>query len=281
MPTRISEALNVSPEALDTEGALDAFTDVDSKFHVDPRLLQYAKTIEFKESYTRLRKYFESTIRLLEVSSGAGDRFYRQAFKRLVFPELPFAALGYSKSGIGGSGIGPGIARRLVATAAEIVEAGIKEPDIFELVGLFEEDIGADRVSDMIISIILPDILAYTRRVAENLEVETTTFKARGEEFDLPYIIELTSARKPRRRPIIFLPKEVLRPLPVAYDWDDIDYVCAHNREVRQRINHIIGDTWKKATSRNVSKRELRNVLLHNPEAFRDLLSQYRKKTSG
>lgn len=278
MPTRISEALDVSPEALVAEGVLDAFTDVDSKFHVDPHLLEYAETVEFKDSYQRLRRYFESVIKLLDVSASVGDRFYRQAHSKLIFHELPFAALGYSKNGIGGSGIGPGIARQLVATAAEIVEAGIKDPDIFELVGLFEENIGADRVSDMIISIILPDILAYTRRVAKNLEVETTTFKAHGEEFDLPYIAELTPTRKFRRRPIIFLPKEVLRPLPVAYDWNDIDSVCAHNREVRQRINHIIGNTWKRATSRNVSKRELRNVLLRNPEALRDLLSQYREK---
>jgi hypothetical protein len=80
---------------------------------------------------------------------------------------------------------------------------------------------------------------------------------------------------------MIFLPKEVLRPLPVAYGWDDIDTVCTHNKEVRQRINHIIGDTWKKATSRNVSKQALRNALLRNPEALRDLLSQYRAKPAN
>jgi hypothetical protein len=278
MATRISEALGVSPESLAAEGALDAFTDVDARFHVDPHLLQHADTPEFHDSYQRLRSHFEAVIKLLDVSSYPGDRFYRQAYARLVFRELPFAALGYSKVGTGGSGIGPGIAKQLVATAAEIVEAGIKEPDIFELVGLFEENIGADRVSDMIVFIILPDILKYTRRVAENLGVDTTIFKARGEEFELPSIIEVTTARKIRRRPIVFLPKEILRTLPVAYDWDDIDYVSAHNREVRQRINHLIGDTWKQATSRRVSKEQLRRVLLRNPEALRDLLSQYRKK---
>lgn len=166
-----------------------------------------------------------------------------------------------------------------MATASDIVEAGIKEPDIFELVGLFEENIGADRVSDMIVSIILPDILAYTRRVADNLGVETMEFRARGEEFDLPYVGELTSSRKFRRRPIILFPREIVRPLPVAYDWDDIDVVSAHNREVRQRVNNIIGNTWKRATSRNVGKRKLRDALLKNPELFRDLLTQYRKKS--
>ncbi len=215
---------------------------------------------------------------MLGASSQRGDRFYRQALGRLVFRELPFAALGYSKDGIGGSGIGLGIARQLVTTADEIVEAGIKEPDIFELVGLFEENVGADRVSDMIVSIILPDILKYTHRVANNLGVQLMTFKARVEEFELPYVSELTSRRKFRRRPIVLFPKEILRPLPIAYGWEDIDRVCAHNQEVRERVNHIIGDTWKRATSCHVSKRELRKALLENPEALRDLLSQYRKK---
>jgi hypothetical protein len=278
MATRISQASDVPPELLAEEGVLDAFTDIDSRFHVDPHLLQYAESPEFKGSYQRLRDHFQAVIKLLEVSSYPGDRFYGQAYGRLVFPELPFAALGYSKGGIGGSGIGPGIARQLAATAAEIVEAGIKEPDIFELVGLFEDNVGADRISDMVVSIILPDILTYTRRVAENLRVDAKDFTARGQKFELPYIVELPAAGRLRRRPIVFLPKEILRPLPVAYDWDDIDYVCAHNREVRERINHIIGDTWKRATSGRVRKRDLRRVLLHHPEALIDLLSQYRKK---
>jgi hypothetical protein len=276
MARKISDALEVPTESLESEGAFDAFAHIDSRLYIDPHLLQDTKTPELENSYQRFLNHFEAVIKLLDASTGRGDRFYREAFRRLVFRELPFTALGYSKDGIGGSGIGTGIARSLLTTAAEIVEAGVKDPDIFELVGLFEENVGADRVSDMIISIILPDVLKFSRRVATNLGVPTHKFKARSEEFELPYIREPTSTRR-LRRPIILLPKEILRPLPVAYDWDDIDYVCAHNREVRERVNHIIGNTWKHAT-RRVSKRELRRVLLSNPEALRDLLSQYRKK---
>lgn len=110
MPTKISDALSVPAEALAMEGVLDAFTDIDSKFHVDPHLLHYARTIELASSYERLQTHFGMVIKLLDVSERVGDRFYRQAFTKLIFRELPFAALGYSKGGIGGSGIGPGIA---------------------------------------------------------------------------------------------------------------------------------------------------------------------------
>lgn len=272
MARKISDALDVSPESLASEGAFDAFTDIDSRFHVDPRLLQHAETPELEKSYERFLSHFEAVIKLLDASLRRGDRFYQEAFRRLVFREVPFAALGYSKGSIGGSGIGKGIASRLVGTSAEIVEAGVKEPDIFELVGLFEDNVGADRVSDMMLSIILPDVLMFSRRVAENLGVQISTFEVRGERFELPVY-----ASNHRRRPVILLPKEVLHPLPVAYDWDDIDYVCAHNREVRDRVNQIIGNTWKNATH-NISKRVLREALLKNPEALRDLISQYRKK---
>ncbi len=76
--------------------------------------------------------------------------------------------------------------------------------------------------------------------------------------------------------PIILLPQDILRDLPIAESWDEIDRVCAHNAALRHRINALIGDTWKKAT--RVKKRILRAVLVREPEVMNDLIESYRKK---
>ena len=55
--------------------------------------------------------------------------------------------------------------KRVIETAYDIVKAGITDPEFFQLLPLFQNDVGPDRLSDMIATIILPDIEAYTKRV--------------------------------------------------------------------------------------------------------------------
>src|ERR1044072_2977524 len=153
MPQRISDVLGVTHEALEAEGAFNAFVDIDSQLYLDPHLLESTSIPEFSASYKKFRKYFEEIIRLLDTSSKKGDQFWRATLRRLQFKEVPHIGLGYSTKGTGGSAIGKGLAADLMETARELVEAGIKDPIIFELVGLLQEGIGADRVSDMTIRI--------------------------------------------------------------------------------------------------------------------------------
>lgn len=54
---------------------------------------------------------------------------------------------------------------QVISDAFDIVKKGILYPEIFQLVSLFEENIGPDRLSDMISTIIYPDIVAYTKRI--------------------------------------------------------------------------------------------------------------------
>lgn len=86
---------------------------------------------------------------------------------KLIFPELQAISLGNSTDGNPGKGIGKGLATKIANTAWQITRAGVNDPAIFELVGLIEDKIGADRISDMTIRIILPDLLAYSERIAK------------------------------------------------------------------------------------------------------------------
>ena len=76
---------------------------------------------------------------------------------------------------------------------------------------------------------------------------------------------------------LILVPADVRRHLPVANSWEDIDLVASHNAALRAAVNPIIGDTWRTATG-PARKKNLRKVLLENPELLGDLLDQYKKK---
>lgn len=270
MVKKYSELFGISSSDLNREGAFDGIYGIDSLLHIDPSLLRQCTIPELLSSNDMLDSYFNNILKLIKSSKSKNDTLFKEAIKRLTFPEINEISLGFSKNKSSGNGIGPKLAEKLAITASEIVSAGIEDPVIFELVGLLEEGIGPDRISDMVVQIILPNLLSFTNRVVTKLQIPTRLVKIRGEKYHLPYFIE-------DDRNIILLPKEILRDLPVAYDWDDIDRICSYNDDLRRTFNKLIGKNWKKAI-KELRKEDLRNRLLRNPEALRDLIKQYKNK---
>ncbi len=279
MPRRISDAMGVSKEDLWEQGAFDAFVDIDSRFHIDPHLLEACQTPELQGSYQKFLKHFEDVLRVLAASKQTGDRFHRKAVKMLQFKELPFVSLGYGgsskskkKKRRSGNGIGPKLAGMLAETARDLAEAGLRDPVIFELMGLLQEGIGADRISDMTGRIIAEALIIYSVRVAKNLNAPTIPLQYGQKQFAVPY-------DQQTHRPILLVPREILRPLPIAEDWSDIDTVCAYNKRLREVVNALVGDSWKDAR-RKLRKKDLKQAVITYPELMRDLLQQYKDKPS-
>jgi hypothetical protein len=270
LPRRISRVLGVESSELRSRGVFNGFVDIDSKFYVDPYLLRSAKTPELLGGYDDYRRHFVAVLKLLRASKEPDDAMAREVARRLTFPEAPIVALGYARGDTEGSGIGPELAARLAKTAKQIVDAGIDDPTVFDLVGLIEENIGADRISDMTTQLVMPRLLDFTARIARELKVRTGVMSYEDQRYSVPFDPKTGKA-------VLLMPRELLRTLPVARDWSDIDFVAAENMELRGKVNQIIGDTWKHAT-REVKKRDLRDVLLANPALIRDLITQYARK---
>ncbi len=269
MPQRLSTILKVPGKLLDSKGVFNAFVDIDSKLYIDPSLLNKPKIKEFENSYSKFKTYFSEILTLIDHSQNQNDRFSREAFIKLQFKEFKYVALGYSIGNKSGNAIGPKIAINLLNTSHQIIKAGIKDPIIFELVGLFEKHIGADRISDMTIHIIKEDLIKFTQRVSDELNIKQKEFGS--QKIKLPF--------NPKTgEPIVFTPKELLQDLPIAFCWNDIDRVCRENDDIRNRVNKQIGNTWKYATSTRVSKSQLKKTLLDNPEVLKDLIKQYKQK---
>jgi 1-acyl-sn-glycerol-3-phosphate acyltransferase len=103
--------------------------------------------------------------------------------------------------------------------------------------GLFSDRIGPDRISDMTTNIVLPDLAAYTARICREANVPIEPFKLNGHEVALP----VNPLQAGRRTPVILVPADVLRDLPVASSVDDIWRVAAKNEQIRGRMSAEIG----------------------------------------
>lgn len=270
MPQSLSMYLGVDASSFLDRGALDPVLDLDTRLFIDPHLLKHCDIEEFSGSYARLQKHFRRIAKLLVSSESQADVFWRKADAMMQWPEVKGLCIGYSKEGTSGSGVGPELRGRLLKTAKEIISKGKDDPELFELVGLFEADFGADRISDMVANVIREDLGRFSRRIYSEIREIGARDVAFDENCGLP-LNPYTGS------PILLVPLRILRDLPVALDWSSRDLIAQHNEELRQRVNAEIGNSWKQAI-KDLNKRDLKKYVLDNPELIDDLVAQYSSK---
>lgn len=268
MERRASDVLGVDPERFVELGVFNGFANLDSALHVHPHLLAASSAPEIRRSYDRFRTYFANVLKIIKAANRVGGRARRAAVSALTFKEIHGVGLGYTVHGGDGNAIGPVLAENLTQTASEIIAAGIEDPELFELMGLLEPGIGADRISDMTISVILPNLAEYNQRLAAELEVETTEIRIGGTPYRVPLNPESGSH-------IFLLSRDILRDLPIALSWDQIDAVTGYNEDLRGRLNAIIGNSWN-AEQRRITKRDISEILRIAPSLLGQLIDQYK-----
>lgn len=228
MPLSFTDAFNIDKDLFDSLGAFDPILDIDSKLFVDPALLEVTSCPEFKGSRKEIEQYFLNIIVLLKHSSSPNDRFWKKADQLLNFIEIKGTCLGYSEKGTDGNGIGQQLRTQVLHSVEQLVRAGAQDPILFELLGVFEERIGCDRISDLIVFKLIDRLISYTERIAKECDFSGPTIVYRNSVLPKsPY----------SSQPVLLLPKEVLHPLPLAKRYEDISVVCRENERVRNNVN--------------------------------------------
>lgn len=256
---------------LDNYGVFDPVLDSDSHFFINLQRLKKATVPEFKDSYKKIHDYFRKIIKLLERAEKKDltDTFYRQAQKMFAFSEVNGICLGFAK-GTSGSGFGEKLSRQVIETAYDIVKAGIVDPEFFELLPLFQENVGPDRLSDMIATLILDDIKAFTRRINDELHITPQEYK------DLSFIDEFLI--NPYKHDAVFLvPIEILHKLPVAESWEDIDIVASENYTIRAEMNTEVAEEWQKYSS-SERKQYLQRIVFKDLDSCSRVIEGYRNE---
>ena len=173
MPIRVTDYLNLDSKVFNSTGAFDTILDIDTKLYISPLLLHRVEIPELSNSYIHIQEHFQKILILLRNSKQKNDRAWREASKLLRFQEPKWLPLGYSSEKSSGRGIGKDLQTQLTNAAKEIIDIGVAEPEIFELMGLIENNIGPDLISDMIASIILPDLLKFSVRIFNKIGINS------------------------------------------------------------------------------------------------------------
>lgn len=266
-PKTLSDQFDIDRRRLDDLGVLDQTLAIDTKLFIDPLLLSSSEHPEMSyAAVDQYRHHFEQVIKFLVLTEKQEDVAWRSARRMLEFHEIPGTCLGYGAATIRGSGFGYGLTQRILHLGKEIVDLGVRDPDLFSAMALFEEDIGPDRISDMTTNVIRSALVEFNRRVLAELGLE-------GEEFETDGLsgMLLANPMQKRRVPILLVPKDVLRKLPIALDWDDVSDAASKNAALRKNVNEQIGHIWANKTRRD--KSVLRSQVMVNNESFQTLLN--------
>lgn len=225
----------MKPEDLEAAGLVDPILNYDTRLFVDPLLLsESANPIIKDEAFAELNKQFGNIIRLIHASRKAEDAAWKGAKKILSLDERPETCLGFGGAGISGARRPDSIREQILTTAKEIVTLGEDDPQIISLMGLFEKDVGPDTISDMATTIVRSSLEKITEEFCKRHGVKTRIF----EKYNNRELLE-----NPYRDgiPVLLVPRDIVRDLPLAVDWSDVSKVAFENAEFRDSFNRFVG----------------------------------------
>jgi len=260
-PLRFSRHFNLNPDDLLKDGVFDPVLGADTALFIDPLLIHHSSATKFaKSSSPRIETHFTDVYRLLASSKAKNDISWREVVKHMKFHEIPGTCLGYGGGSINGSGWGPKLIAMLLDRAKHIIDAGVNDPRLFLLIGLFSEKIGPDRISDMYTNILLPDIVEYTQNVCSKYRIPTQEIIVKKNSTDKQKFHLPKNPLQAGDTPILLVPFDVLRELPVALSIEDVWQAAAHNEDLRKGINKNISVIWEK-TNRKQKAAALKSLL--------------------
>ena len=269
---KISDPINVSKEfGIDTSdlielGVLDVLLNADTNLFIDPLLIAESVHKEISlNALARYRGHFEVTIKLLKASGKIDDVAWKGARKKFQFHEISWTCLGYGGRSTRGSGFGSVLISNTLDTAKQIVDLGIDDVDLFMALALFEEGIGPDRISDMVTNIILADLVSFNERILKSLGLYDRAEEIEGIDGRL-----LINPHSMKSEPLLLVPYDIVRDLPIATDWSDISRVVSENEALRDKVNTQVGEIWASMTRKD--KQRLKDASLKSKDAFETVL---------
>jgi hypothetical protein len=245
-----SSQFKISKKAADNW--FDPILDHDTRLFIDPFLVFKLGTGPFKTAHVDLIAFFDRVF-VVAAESG-GDRHhpsYKKLHSMLMFPEVDELRLGYAERGTKGAGTAKGFARIIAAAVLQSIALGITKVEHFEQIGIFNEGIGPDRISDITANILKGHLVAYTQAVAQRHNVPMEEFAIGHVGFDYTHLIwndQLVDLPKNSftGAGILLVPKLFLRQLPTIrvekfwdFAWEEKEQELRHdlNYEVKSKVN--------------------------------------------
>jgi hypothetical protein len=274
-PTLFSAYFGIRPQMLAAAGLIDPFLDVDIPLFIDPVLLEKSSNNTINSTaIARFRDHFEVMVRMLAISKSENDAAWKAARRKLDLSEPPENGLGYGGSGRSGSSRPEDIRETILRTSKEIITLGASDPEMISLMGFFEENVGPDTISDMTTTVIMDDLAEITEKFCQRNGVPLFSFDVCARH-KLPKFVD----HRGRAVPIVLVPEDIVRDLPIANDWSDIERAAMENAHIRACVNQFLGGIVKPTVVER--KEALRKAALGSSADFDFFLAAVKENVSN
>lgn len=230
----------------------DTILDVDTELFLDPFLVFKETTCRWSDAHALLIKHFNRAFILIAQSGqNQASLSYKKALRLLEFREPKELCLGYTARGTSGSGSGGKLGRLMAQAIEAAIRRGLTHPSHFEELGVLQEGIGADRISDTACTILKPKLIEYTQEVARRHalplaghELYAASFDSQRQRFERS-IVEVPT-NPVTNGPLLFVPRRFLRELPQLNkdDW----WSHYENEQLRDDLNYEVMGNVDKGT---------------------------------
>lgn len=236
-----------------TRGVDDDWFDphllIDTKLFIDPLLLMLEVDSEWDGAHDELIEHFIHCYELI-AKGGSRDSLSSQAAIRLLyFPEPTELSLGYTASGTSGSGGAGGMARQIADGIAVAIAAGLDVPEHIEEIGILNEGIGADRISDAVANVLKARFVKYTQAIAQRHGIDMNVHRLRNVSVNMSgarWMSEdvLLPTNPNTGGAIVLVPNRFLNTLPHlnADEW----FESPVNEDIRLSLNLNMGEKLRK-----------------------------------
>lgn len=236
----------------------------DTELFVDPFATFNQTDTFFAGSFDRIIKFFNEAFKLAAKSDrNINSISYKKLQDMLVFPEINEIGLGYSSSN-SGAGASKHFRDQMISAIYYSIERGLKEYRHFEEIGIFEEGIGCDRISDITCNILKTNIIKYTQNICKELNVPMFPIRMKHIDFDFEQLRWINGTvdlpyNKYKNRGILLVPKRFVNELPTINADDFKDYIWdIKNETLRNDLNYAI--------KKDIDKKEIIKIARQNPD---------------
>lgn len=272
-PTLFSERFGVPGEELDAANLLDPYIDTDTPLFIDPLLIDKSSNSVLRtDGIDQFRQYFENVVRLLQMAEVENDAAWKAAERLLSLKEPAENGLGYSRSKRAGTSRPGDVRSELLRTVQHVIRLGSKDPEMLSLMGFLETGIGPDTISDFT-TVAMSEALA---RITNDFctKHSVPVFPNSLSAVSLPVIM-----RKGVERPVVLVPRDVLRDLPVTESWGDVWEAAEHNRVLRDKLSVMLAGIAQPTMAER--KEALKKAVMRSSEVFDAFLEAVKKTATS
>lgn len=229
----------------------DAIVETDTKLFVDPFLIFQESLGFWAKGHDLLMDRFNKAFQFVAAGyDNHNSLAYKKALGLLKFKEPKEFCLGFTKLGTKGAG-GSDIYAAAIAGAMEAaITRGLKDLKHFEELGVLNEGIGPDRISDLTCTFLKSQFVSYTQAVCQRLNVPMAEQRLYASTYDSErdrWVVGdvLAPINPVSGLPILLVPARFLRWLPTlnANDWFD----WYESEQIKTDLNYkVMGSVDKK-----------------------------------